>query len=75
MSIAVVNYIGADAALVINDLSASNTTTTVSAAIDNTKLHHIPRATLNSNGTITPTNTIIALQADEMLGLKACIYP
>ena len=67
MSIAVVNYIGADAALVINDLSASNTTTTVSAAIDNTKLHHIPRATLNSNGTITPTNTIIALQADEML--------
>lgn len=67
MSIAVVNYIGADAALVINDLSASNTTTTVSAAIDNTKLHHIPRATLNSNGTITPTNTTIALQADEML--------
>ena len=67
MSIAVVNYIGADAALVINDLSASNTTTTVSAAIDNTKLHYIPRAILNSNGTITPTNTTIALQADEML--------
>jgi hypothetical protein len=67
MSIAVVNYIGADAALVINDLSASNTTTTVSAGIDNTKLHHILRATLNSNGTITPTNTTIALQADEML--------
>ena len=67
MSIAVVNYIGADAALVINDLSASNTTTTVSAAIDNTKLHQIARATLNSNGTITPTNTTIALQADEML--------
>ena len=67
MSITVANYIGADAALVINDLSASNTTTTVSAGIDNTKLHHIPRATLNSNGTITPTNSIIALQADEML--------
>ena len=67
MSIAVVNYIGADAALVINDLSASNTTTTVSAAIDNTKLHHIPRATLNINGTITPTNTTIGLQEDEML--------
>jgi hypothetical protein len=67
MSIAVVNYIGADAALVINDLSASNTTTTVSAAIDNTKLHYIARAILNSNGTITPTNTTIALQADEML--------
>lgn len=67
MSIAVVNYIGADAALVINDLSASNTTTTVSAAIDNTKLHYIARAILNSNGTITPTNTTIALKADEML--------
>ena len=67
MSIAVVNYIGADAALVINDLSASNATTTVSAAIDNTKLHHVVRATLNSNGTITPTNTIIALEADELL--------
>jgi hypothetical protein len=67
MSIALVNYIGADAALVINDLSASNTTTTVSAAIDNTKLHHVARATLNSNGTIIPTNTIIALEADELL--------
>ena len=67
MSIAVVNYIGADAALVINDLSASNTTTAVSAAIDNTKLHYIARAILNSNGTITPTNTTIALKADEML--------
>ena len=67
MSIAVVNYIGADAALVINDLSASNTTTTVSAAIDNTKLHYIARAILNSNGTITPTSTTIALKADEML--------
>jgi len=67
MSIAVVNYIGADAALVINDLSASNATTIVSAAIDNTKLHHIARATLNSNGTITPTNTTITLEADEML--------
>ena len=67
MSIAIVNYIGADAALVINDLSASNTTTAVSAAIDNTKLHYIARAILNSNGTITPTNTTIALQADEML--------
>ena len=67
MSIAIVNYIGADAALVINDLSASNTTTAVSAVIDNTKLHHIPRATLNSNWTITPTNTIISLQADDML--------
>ena len=67
MSIAIVNYIGADAALVINDLSASNTTTAVSAAIDNTKLHHIARAILNSNETITPTNTIISLQADDML--------
>ncbi|MDB9910330.1 hypothetical protein OAC83_01770 [Flavobacteriales bacterium] len=67
MSIAVVNYIGADAALVINDLSSSNTTTTVSAAIDNTKLHYIARAILNSNGTITPTNTTIKLKADDML--------
>ena len=67
MSIAVINYIGADAAIVINDLIVSNTTTTVSAAIDNTKLHHIPRATLNSNGNINPTNTTIALQADELL--------
>jgi len=67
ISIAVVNYIGADAALVINELSASNITTTVSAEIDNSELHHIARATLNSNGTITPTNTTIALEADEML--------
>ena len=67
MSIAVINYIGADAAIVINDLIVSNTTTTVSASIDNTKLHHIPRATLNSNGNINPTNTTIALQADELL--------
>jgi len=67
MCIAVVNYIGADAALVINDLSASNATTTVIAAIDNTELHHIARATLNSNGTIIPTNTTIALGADKML--------
>ncbi len=67
MSIAVINYIGADAAIVINDLIVSNTTTTVSAAIDNTKLHHISRATLNSNGNINPTNTTIALQADELL--------
>jgi predicted regulator of amino acid metabolism with ACT domain len=67
MSIAVVNYIGADAALVINDLSASNATTTVSAAIDNAELHHVARATLNSNGTIIPTNTTIALGVDELL--------
>jgi len=67
ISIAVVNYIGADAALVINDLSASNITTTVSAAIDNSELHYIKRATLNSNGTINPTNTTITLEADELL--------
>ena len=67
ISVAVVNYIGADAALVINDLSASNITTTVSAAIDNSELHYIKRATLNSNGTINPTNTTITLEADELL--------
>ena len=67
ISIAVVNYIGADAALVINELSASNITTTVSAAIDNSELHYIKRATLNSNGTINPTNTTITLEADELL--------
>jgi len=67
ISIAVVNYIGADAALVINDLSASNITTTVSAAIDNSELHYIKRATLNSNGTINPTNTTITLEADELI--------
>ena len=67
ISIAVVNYIGADAALVINDLSASNITTTVSAAIDNSELHYIKRATLNSNGTINPSNTTITLEADELL--------
>ena len=67
ISIAVDNYIGADAALVINDLSASNTTTTVSAEIDNSELHYIARATLNSNGTINPTSTNITLEADEMI--------
>ena len=67
MSIAVVNYIGADAALVINDLSVSNASSTVTAGIDNTILYHLPRANLNSNGIITPSNTTIALEADEML--------
>jgi len=67
ISIGIVNYIGADAALVINNLSASNITTTVSAAIDNSELHYIARATLNNNGTITPTNTTITLEADELL--------
>jgi len=67
MSIAVVNYIGADAAIVINDLSASNASSTVTAGIDNTMLYHLPRANLNSNGIITPTNTTIDLEADEML--------
>ena len=67
ISILVVNYIGADAALVLNEISASNTTTTVNATINNSEIHHISRAILNSNGTISPTNTTIALQADEML--------
>ncbi len=67
MNMSVVNYIGADAALQINDLSASNTTSTVSAVIDNSELHHIERATLNSNGTISASNTNIELDAKEML--------
>tara|TARA_B100000767_G_scaffold148243_1_gene139624 strand:- start:1754 stop:3769 length:2016 start_codon:yes stop_codon:yes gene_type:complete len=67
MNILVVNYIGAEAALQLNDLSASNTTSTVSAVIDNSELYHIERATLNSNGKISCSNTNIELDAKEML--------
>jgi len=67
VSISIDNYIGADAAIQFNDFSGSNTTTNLSAAIDNSELHHIGRAILNSNETITPINTTILLEADEIL--------
>ena len=67
VSISTNNYIGADAAIKFNNFSGSNTTTNLSAVIDNSEIHHIGRAILNSDKTITPTNTTILLEADEIL--------
>ena len=68
------NFIGADAAIQINDFSASNSNTTISAGIDqngNTIIGHnytIDRASLSGNGLpINQTVTEIIIDADEML--------
>ena len=68
------NFIGADAAIQINDFSTSNSNTTVLAGIDqngNTIIGHnytISRASLSSNGLpINQTVTEIIIDADEML--------
>ena len=67
ISIAVDNYIGADAGFQINNLSASNEETEISAVIDNNEIHVIERASLNSENNITPTHTEIVIEANEML--------
>jgi hypothetical protein len=68
------NFIGADAAIQINDFSASNSNTTISAGMDqngNTIIGHnytIDRASLSGNGLpINQTVTEIIIDADEML--------
>ena len=68
------NFIGADAAIQINDFSASNSNTTISAGSDqngNTIIGHnytIDRASLSGNGLpINQTVTEIIIDADEML--------
>lgn len=67
ISIAVNNYIGADAGFQINNLSASNGETEVSAVIDNNEIHIIERASLSAGNIITPTFTEIVIEANEML--------
>lgn len=68
------NFIGADASIQINDFSASNSSSTISAGIDqngNTIIGHnytIDRASLSGNGLpINQTVTEIIIDADEML--------
>jgi hypothetical protein len=68
------NFIGADAAIQINDFSTSNSNTTISAGMDqngNTIIGHkytIDRASLSGNGLpINQTITEIIIDADEML--------
>ena len=68
------NFIGADAAIQINDFSTSNSNTTISAGMDqngNTIIGHnysIDRASLIGNGLlINQTVTEIIIDADEML--------
>jgi len=68
------NFIGADAAIQINDFSASNSNTTISAGMDqngNIIIGHnytIGRASLSGNGLpINQTVTEIIIDADEML--------
>ena len=67
ISIGINNYIGADAAIKINNLSALNDNTEVTATLDNTTIHNIGRASITANNTITPTYTEIKIDADEML--------
>jgi len=69
ISIAIDNYIGADASFQINNLSALNDETEVSAQIDNNTLHVIERASLSGENNITPTHTEINIEANEMLSI------
>ena len=68
MNIELTNFIGADAAIQINNLSALNDINEVSAIFDNTKKHNIARSTVSSfNSTITPTFKTIEIEVDNML--------
>ena len=69
ISIAIDNYIGADATFQINNLSALNDETEVSAQIDNNAIHIIERASLTGGNTIIPTHTEINIEANEMLAI------
>jgi len=69
ISISINNYIGADASFQINNLSTLNAETEVSAVIDNNEMHIIERAILSGQNIITPTNTKINFEANEMLAI------
>ena len=66
MNIYINNYIGADAIMKINSLSALNDDLEVSAMIDG-NMYDIQRASLTSNNSIIPTNTQINIDADEII--------
>ena len=66
MNIHINNYIGADAIMKINSLSALNDDLEVSAMIDG-NMYDIQRASLTSNNSIIPTNTQINIDADEII--------
>ncbi len=66
MNILINNYIGADAIMKINSLSALNDDSEVSAMIDG-NMYDIQRASLTSNNSIIPTNTQINIDADEII--------
>ena len=67
MNINLNNFIGADASIQINNLSALNDNTEVSAIFDNTKIYNIERATLSPSNNITPTLTNIEIEVDNIL--------
>ena len=68
MNIELRNYIGADAAIQINNLSALNQHTEVSAIFDNNTLHNIERASLSViDNTITSTFSEIEIEVSNML--------
>ena len=69
ISIAIDNYIGADASFQINNLSALNDELEVSAQIDNNAIHIIERASLSAQNNITSTHTEINIEANEMLAI------
>ena len=69
ISISINNYIGADASFQINNLSTLNDETEVSAVIDNNEMQIIERAILSGQNIITPTNTKINIEANEMLAI------
>ncbi len=66
MNININNYIGADAIMRINNLSAINDDTEISAMIDG-NTYDIQRASLTSYNSIIPTNTQINIDADEII--------
>ena len=66
MNIHINNYIGADAIMKINNLSALNDETEVSAMIDG-NMYDIQRASLTSNNSIIPTNTQINIDAEKII--------
>ena len=69
IKIGIDNYIGANAAVQINQLSVLNDNTEVEAIFDNTEIYSIERAKINGNNIIDieETYTEINIDANEML--------
>jgi len=68
ISIGIDNYIGADAAVQINDLSVLNDNgEREEATLDYTIIYNIGRASISGSNTITPTYTEINIDAAKML--------